>query len=257
MKSTVFGAMVGVLVAGTASVAEARGNAKSNYRLSTDAYDSTFYVCIDRERGTIRVVDHPSLCNTRREIAVTWNPAGTPGPAGPAGPQGPAGPTGAQGPAGPQGVAGPQGPQGDQGAQGPQGEQGTPGTPGGAVFSGSAALPALSVQVTNCGSVPRDEMAYGDPINLGPGYYRPVFVGNAALDQANGGTSEIVIHVWTSGGLPVAEYGKSISSGSISERAFQYFYMNEPGQLLVFARTSTSCGGASISGALGFERVGD
>ena len=257
MKSTVFGAMVGVLVAGAASVAEAHGNAKSNSRLSMDEDDTTFYVCIDRERGTIRVVDHPALCNTRREIAVKWNPVGTPGPAGPAGPQGVAGPSGAPGPAGLQGVAGPQGPQGDQGAQGPPGEPGIPGTPGGAVFSGSAALPDLSVQVTDCGSVPRDEMAYGDPISLGPGSYRPVFVGHAALDHANGGTSEIAIHVWTSGGLPVAEYGKSISSGSISERAFQYFSMTESGQLLVFARTSTSCGGASISGALGFERVSD
>lgn len=251
MKSTVFGAVIGVLVAGAASVAEAQGNSKSNNKLSVNVDDSTLYVCVDRERGAMRLVDHPALCHLHREVALTWNQSA--GASGPAGPPGPAGPIG---PAGPQGVPGTAGPKGNTGDPGPQGVPGPVGASGGATFSGSASLPTLAVQVTNCPSW-QDATAYGDSIDLGAGYYRPVFVGDTALEHANGGSSEVVIHVWTPAGLPVAEYGKQVSSSGVAERAFQYVRMSEPGQLLVFVRTSTNCGNASISGILAFERVSD
>jgi hypothetical protein len=55
----------------------------------------------------------------------------------------------------------------------------------------------------------------------------------------------------------VTDYNKSTSSGGVSERTFQYFRLDAPDQLLVFARVATSCGTASMSGAVAFERVGD
>jgi hypothetical protein len=103
-------------------------------------------------------------------------------------------------------------------------------------------------------------MGYGDdglPIDLGPGYYRPVFVGSTDLGHANGGTSEIVIDLWTSAGFPVTDYAKTVSSSGVSERSFQYVYMSQAGQLQVFARASTTCGSAALSGVLAFERVSD
>jgi hypothetical protein len=99
-------------------------------------------------------------------------------------------------------------------------------------------------------------MAYGNdglPIDLGPGYYRPVFIGSSSI----GGNSEIVIHLWTSTGFPITDLGKTSSNYGVSERSFQYVYMSEPGQVQVFARASTSCGYASLSGAIAFERVSD
>jgi hypothetical protein len=118
-------------------------------------------------------------------------------------------------------------------------------------------LPDLAVQVTNCPSSQQDATGYGDPIDLLSGYYRPVFVGSSALGHVNGGQSEIAIELQTSTGMPVTDYSKTVSSGGSSERSFQYVYMSEPGQLLVFTRVSTNCGNASVSGVLAFERVSD
>jgi hypothetical protein len=196
---------------------------------------------------------------------------GPAGPVGPAGPAGPTGATGAAGPAGPQGATGAtgqQGPQGEQGLQGPQGEQGPagpqglqgiqgpPGPSGGNVFAGSSTLPDLSVQATAC-PASQDSMNYGDSVNLGPGYYRAVFVGSTTLGHSGAGTSELAIYIWTSHGFSVTDYNKTTSSGGVSERTFQYFRMDAPDQLLVFARVATSCGTAAMSGAVAFERVGD
>jgi hypothetical protein len=158
---------------------------------------------------------------------------------------------------GEQGLQGLQGLQGETGAQGPQGEQGPPGTSGGTIFAGSIGLPDLSVQVTSCPSSQRDATGYGDPIDLLPGYYRPVLVGNTALDYTSGGQSEIAIQLQTPLGFPVTDYGKTVSHSGASERSFQYVYMSQPGQLLVFTRVSTNCGNASVSGVLAFERVSD
>jgi hypothetical protein len=117
----------------------------------------------------------------------------------------------------------------------------------------------VEVSGANCPST-QDAMGYGNdgvPIDLGPGYYRPVFVGSADLGHANGGLSEIVIHLWTANGFPVTDYSKVVSSSGVSERSFQYVYMSQAGQLQAFARTSTSCGSATLSGVLAFERVSD
>lgn len=327
MKSTVFGAVIGALVAGAAGVAGAQTHGSSDKnKLSVNVNDLTvIHACVDRERGTIRLVDRPAACHPRREFYISWNrtgtgtgvpgpagpqgpagptgatgpagPAGATGPAGPAGAQGPAGPAGAQGPAGPAGApgpAGPQGPQGETGAQGPQGdqgiqgvpgeqgiqgpqgeqgiqgpqgeqgiqglqgEQGPPGASGGSIFAGSITLPDLSVSVTtNCTANMQHSAAYGDPVDLGPGYYRAVLVGNASLRYANGGTTELAIQLQGPTGAPITEFLKSVASDGVSENAFRYVYMDAPGQLLVWSRVSTSCGGATLSGALAFERVGD
>ena len=100
-------------------------------------------------------------------------------------------------------------------------------------------------------------MNYGDSVMLEPGYYRPVLVGSTTLGHSGAGTSDIAIYIWTAQGFSVTDYNKTTSSGGVNERTFQYFRMDAPGQLLVFARVSTSCGTAALSGALGFERVGD
>jgi hypothetical protein len=47
----------------------------------------------------------------------------------------------------------------------------------------------------------------------------------------------------------------SVSGVSNAETTFQYVYLSEPGQLIVWSRVSTSCGTAS--GAVAFERVGE
>ena len=114
------------------------------------------------------------------------------------------------------------------------------------------------MHLTNCSSSsPQDQTSYGEPVDLGPGYYRPVFVGNSTVGHVNGGQSEIAVQLQTATGWLVTEYGKTVSSSGTSERSFQYVYMSEAGQLLVFTRVSTTCGSASISGVLAFERVSD
>lgn len=100
-------------------------------------------------------------------------------------------------------------------------------------------------------------MNYGESVTLGPGYYRPVFVGSTTLGHSGAGTSDLAIYIWTSQGFGVTDYNKATSSAGVYERTFQYFRMDAPGELLVFARVSTSCGSASLSGAVAFERVGD
>ena len=95
MKSTVFGAVIGALVAGAASVAEAQGNSGAKKIAAANADElATIYACVDRERGAMRFVEHPSACHPTREFFISWNAAGgsgtgSQGPAGPAGPQGP------------------------------------------------------------------------------------------------------------------------------------------------------------------------
>ena len=199
-------------------------------------------------------------------------PAGPQGPAGSAGPTGETGATGAtgaQGPAGPQGATGAtgatgaQGPQGAQGEQGPaglqglQGIQGPAGPGGGAIFSGDSVLPDLSVSIASCPAGPQDSMAYGQPVLLAPGYYRAVLDGTTSIGKGTNGTSQISIYVWTSLGLPLTEFGKSVSGSGASERSLGYFRLSETDQLNVFAYVGTNCGNASLSGKLGFERVGD
>jgi hypothetical protein len=115
---------------------------------------------------------------------------------------------------------------------------------------------AAQVAIQNCPAA-QDATSYSDPFDLGPGYYRPVFVGSAALGHLNGGVSEVAIQLQTPTGLPVTDYSKSVSASGVSERSFQYVYMSAAGQLVAFSRASTNCGNASISGVLAFERVSD
>jgi hypothetical protein len=101
-------------------------------------------------------------------------------------------------------------------------------------------------------------MNYGGSVNLSPGYYRAVFTGTTQLTFANGGWAEFAIHVWTSSGFGMTDALKTVSGTGVSERTLQYFRVDAPSQLLLFARVSTTCGTASVSGgALTFERVSD
>lgn len=102
-----------------------------------------------------------------------------------------------------------------------------------------------------------DEMNYGGSVNLAPGYYRPVFTGSTQLTYANGGWAELAIYIWTSSGSGITDSLKTVSGGGVSERTLQYFRVDAPSQLLLFARVTTTCGMASISGGLTFERVSD
>jgi hypothetical protein len=63
--------------------------------------------------------------------------------------------------------------------------------------------------------------------------------------------------VWTSSGLTLTEFGKSVSSSGSSERSLGYFRLSVSDSINVFAYVGTNCGNASLSGKLGFERVGD
>jgi len=69
------------------------------------AEENTIHACVSR-LGIVRIVASPNAC-LRYERPLSWNIAGSPGPAGPAGPMGAPGP---QGLAGVQGPVGPRGP---------------------------------------------------------------------------------------------------------------------------------------------------
>jgi hypothetical protein len=272
MKSTVFGAVIGALVAGAAGVAEAHGDSKHNTKITVNANAlTTIYACVDRERGAMRFVERPSQCHDRREFPIAWTRTGTggtgtQGPAGPAGPQGPAGPAGPagpQGPVGPQGPAGPQGPQGEQGLQGEKGdpgekgEKGDPGT-GGTIYATGLGLSDLYVQVTNCPSTTQYDTYSTEQFVLGPGYYRPVFDGSSTLGYVNGGVSEIAIEVYpVIGNSALSAFSRRVSSSGTAERTFAYIYLTAQTELAVLSRVSTDCGNAALSGILHFERVSD
>jgi hypothetical protein len=84
--------------------------------------DDAVNACVDRSKGTLRIVGSSADCNATKERFLSWNQQGQPGPTGPAGPAGetgPQGPAGAAGATGPAGPAGPAGPEGPQGAPGP------------------------------------------------------------------------------------------------------------------------------------------
>jgi len=118
-------------------------------------------------------------------------------------------------------------------------------------------LPELSLNVACPASQQQDSMAFGQPILLSPGYYRAVLDGTTATGKGTGGTSEIAIHVWTSMGYGLTQFLKTVSGNGVSEQSLGYFRLTDADQLLVFARVSANCGNASLSGKLGFERVGD
>ena len=61
--------------------------------------------CVNHGNGMMRLVDSTAACHAN-ETRVTWNAAGSPGPAGAQGPAGSPGAPGPQGPPGPAGSAG-------------------------------------------------------------------------------------------------------------------------------------------------------
>jgi hypothetical protein len=57
------------------------------------AQAGTFYGCVDKKEGAVRVVSASTACKTK-EYRIQWNDAGPQGQTGSVGPQGPAGPAG-------------------------------------------------------------------------------------------------------------------------------------------------------------------
>jgi hypothetical protein len=131
-----------------------------------------------------------------------------------------------------------------------QGEQGPAGQNAWVILNGPVGLSEASVTVTDCPSSPQTAYSSIDGITLPSGTYRPVFVGNSLL----GGTSSFVVQVLL-GGSVLTEYSKGVSSQGTSEQTFQYVYLNGGGQLFVTAQATSSCGSASVSGAVAFEKV--
>ena len=114
----------------------------------------------------------------------------------------------------------------------------------------------MTVQGSAC-ATQKDEMTFGGSVDLSPGYYRPMFTGSTSLTYSSGGWAELAIHIFTWNGAPVTDSVRAVSGLGVSERTLEYFRIDAPTQLLLLARVSTTCGQASVSGALSFERVGD
>jgi len=105
---------------------------------SLSALASPIHICVNKSKGTVRIVTSAAACNANTETALSWNEKGPIGPAGPAGPQGKRGLTGATGPQGLRGATGatgPQGPAGQKGTTGDQGKQGPGGFTGAKLFT--------------------------------------------------------------------------------------------------------------------------
>lgn len=253
MRSTVLGIIVGALAASAVSV-------------MTESGSAVITACVDRGKGSLRLADARG-CDTRRETMLSWNQVGPPGPQGPAGAAGatgatgPQGPTGAQGPQGPEGPRGPAGTNGLDGAQGIQGPEGLPGPPGPAMPSLAGVLVAqsLSLQEINCPAGWNQALMPSNYIILGPGTYRPVFSGTAAVGHPpSGGDSlaELQVRDAIGGGL-YTEYVKAFSNDVEQERQFGYVRLTAAQTYInVRSRVGTSCGSASISGSVYFEKVG-
>ena len=273
MRSTVLGIVVGALAASAVSV-------------MTESSGVVIHACVDRSRGTLRIADREG-CDTRRELAISWNQQGPPGPIGPMGPTGPTGPTGPQGQIGPQGAQGPAGADGAQGAQGPQGPhgpagadgaqgpqgpagingldgaqgpQGVQGPPGPSLpnLAGVATARSLSIQVTDCSQGYNESMLTSAPIVLNAGTYRPVFTGAASIGRPAGtGTAiaELQVRNAESGGF-YAQYVKQAVGTLDEDMPFGYFTLTSSSFVNVRSRVGTSCGSAAIGGSVYFEKVG-
>ncbi len=88
---------------------------------SLAASASEIHICVNKSKGTVRIVASATACNATTETALTWNQQG---PVGPKGPQGIQGKRGATGATGPTGLRGATGATGATGAQGPGGFNG-------------------------------------------------------------------------------------------------------------------------------------
>jgi hypothetical protein len=128
LKLAAMGTTAALLVAGTASIAQA------------DNPDTEIHACTSQSFfyfGTgMRLISGSQHCFPW-ETEVSWNAQGEPGPKGDTGDPGPKGDTGDPGPKGdtgdpgPKGDTGDPGPKGDTGDPGPKGDKGDPGSGGG------------------------------------------------------------------------------------------------------------------------------
>jgi hypothetical protein len=125
-------------------------------------------------------------------------------------------------------------------------------------LAGVVPAPSLSVQQTNC-SLPYNQVALaGNYVVLGPGTYRPVFAGTATVGHpAAGGSAIAELRVRDALNLQFySEFIKS-SNGDVDQlTTFDYFKLTMPQTYVnVRSRVGASCGTASISGSVYFEKV--
>lgn len=176
---------VWLLVIATALVSAGLATAVTGniYADSTGAYRG----CVGNS-GLLRVLGSGDSCRAK-EVAIEWNQAGQPGPAGSQGPQGEPGPTGPQGPqgaTGPQGADGPQGETGATGAQGPTGPQGAAGVSGHEIVEVTSEFPVnhIALVLAQCPA--------GKKVVGGGASYIGVPIDISSSRPATGGTSWMV-----------------------------------------------------------------
>jgi hypothetical protein len=137
---------------------------------------TTFYACVTKSSGAIRMVSQATTCKTT-ESKIMWNQTG---PAGPAGPKGSAGPEGPAGPSGPQGPAGSVGPQGPAGI-----------SYGVSAFGGSVQLSDSAMIVVSTNGVPAAGTYYiNGSVSVAVGVNDEVFCVAGDLTNATGFNEE-------------------------------------------------------------------
>jgi hypothetical protein len=114
------------------------------------------------------------------------------------------------------------------------------------------------VQV-NCSQPYNEIILGGNVIVLGPGTYRPVFAGTAAVGHpAAGGLAitELQLRDAMSGQL-YSEFIKTSTDDLHQQTTFGYFKLTMPQTWVsVRSRVGATCGSSSISGSVYFEKVG-
>jgi hypothetical protein len=123
---------------------------------------------------------------------------------------------------------------------------------------GVVAAQSLSVQQANCALPYNQSVMASNYIVLGPGTYRPVFAGTASVGHpAAGGSAiaELQVRDAVSGGF-YSEFIKSSDGDVDQQTTFNYIRLTTPQTYVnVRSRVGTSCGSASISGSVYFEKV--
>lgn len=90
----------------------------------------TYYGCVSRATGVLRIIEHGGKCPKKGNYRISWQAVGPTGAAGAAGRQGVTGPKGVAGLMGPTGLPGATGATGPDGDTGPNGAAGAPGAVG-------------------------------------------------------------------------------------------------------------------------------
>jgi hypothetical protein len=118
--------------------------------------------------------------------------------------------------------------------------------------------PSLSLEQANCDLPFNQALHTSNYIVVGPGTYRPVFSGTATVGRAaSAGNSlaELQVRDGLTGGS-YTEYRRALSNDGEQETQFGYIRLTAAQTYItVRSRVGTSCGSASISGSVYFEKV--